>query len=110
MLPGEVNRQNLFSGFLATEDTAESPAGLSSSCLVALWELIGIKHGVGHHGVGGHLGTFPSQLQTYLGRYRCREWEETENERNCTVTISIHACMRIRQTDVWLPYIHNNKM
>lgn len=73
MLPGQVNRQNLFSSFLATEDATESPAGLSSSCLVAFWELVGIKHGVGHHGVGGHLGTLPSQLQTYLSGYRCRE-------------------------------------
>lgn len=94
-LPGQINRQNLFSSFLATEDAAESPACLSSSCLVALWELIGVKHGVGHHGVGGHLGTLPPQLQTYLSGYRCRVGEETENERtlNCNVVISIHACM-----------------
>lgn len=31
MLPGQVNRQNLFSSFLATEDAAQSPAGLSPS-------------------------------------------------------------------------------
>lgn len=100
MLPGEVNRQNVFSSFLATEDAAESPTGLSSSCLIALWELIGVKHGVRHHGVGGHLRTLPSQLQTYLSGYRCREREETENERmlNCNVVISIHACMRDGQT------------
>ena len=99
-LPGKINRQNLFSSFLATENAAESPAGLRSSCLVALWELVGIKHGVRHHGVGGHLGAFPSQLQTYLSGYGCRERKETENERtlNCNVVISIHACMRNRQT------------
>lgn len=62
MLPGQVNGQNLLSSFLATEDAAESATGLSSPCLVALWELVGIKHWVGHHGVGGHLRTFPSQL------------------------------------------------
>ena len=78
MLPGQVNRQNLFSSFLATEDAAQSPAGLSPSWLVALWELVGIKHGVGHHRVCGHLGTFSSQLQAYLSGYCCREWEETE--------------------------------
>lgn len=72
-LPGQVNRQNLFSSFFATEDAAEGPTCFGSSGLVALWELIGIEHGVGHHGVGGHLRTFAPQLQTYLCGYRCGE-------------------------------------
>lgn len=75
MLPGQIDGQNLFSSFLATENAAESPAGLSSSSLVALWELIRVKHGVGNHGIRGHLGTFPSELQTYLSGYRCRIWK-----------------------------------
>lgn len=99
MLPRKVHRQNLFSSFLATEYAAESPAGLSSSCLIALWEFIGIKHGVRHHGVCGHLGTLPPQLQTHLSSYCYSEWEETENERtlNFNVIIEIHACMRNKQ-------------
>ena len=98
MLPGQVNGQNLLSGFLATEDAAERPAGLGPARLVALWELVGVEHGVGHHGVGGHLGAFPPQLQTYLGGYRWREREETENERslNRNAAISTHACMITR--------------
>lgn len=71
MIPRKINRQNFLSGFLATEDAAESPTGFSSACFIALWEFIGIKQRIRYHGVGGHLGTFPSQLQTYLSCYCC---------------------------------------
>ena len=74
-LPGQVDGQNLLARLLAAEDAAERPAGLGSARLVALGELVGVEQGVGGHGVCGHLGAFPPQLQTHLSSYGCRKEE-----------------------------------
>ena len=77
VLPGQVDGQDLLARLLAAEDTAERAAGLGAAGLVALGELVGVEHGVGHHGVGGQLGALPPQLQAHLGGYGCSAQRHT---------------------------------
>lgn len=99
LLPGQVDGQNVFSGFLATEDAAERPAGLRSSCLVALRELVDVKQRVWHHGVGRHLRALPPQVQPQLSAYGCRRREDTEWENPELHCGHLFACIYTEQTD-----------
>lgn len=43
----------------------------------------------------------PALLELLSLRRQGRGGGETENERNCTVSLGTHACMRNRQTNAW---------
>lgn len=66
MSPGQVDWENLLASFLAAEDAAECATRLGPARLVVVGELVGIKHGVGDHGVRGHLRAFSPQLDSCL--------------------------------------------
>lgn len=65
-VPGQVNGQDLLAGLFAAEDPAEGPTGLGPARLIVVGELVGIEHGVGHHGVCGHQGALPPRLHACL--------------------------------------------
>lgn len=96
MIPRKINGQNFLSGFLATEDAAESPTGFSAACFIALWEFIGIKQGIGYHGVRRHLGTFPSQLQTYLSCYGCEVLRGKKRQNEIWKLVNMDKCETVR--------------
>lgn len=67
-LPGEIDWKYLLSGLLTAEDPAERSTRFSSTRLIVIRELIRVKHGIGHHGVRGHLRTLTSQFNSSLSR------------------------------------------